>query len=133
MLNDKNCIRYIKKGQQEGLEYVIRTYGGAVKSVFSKIIEKQNKGIIEEKYIDDDFLDNKYTGDNQVLGMNEEDLPMDGGDIAVYDSVSYEYTNGKYRVKKLNDKHACTIGFGAGGSFGDRWRAIRNAVYRLMI
>ena len=111
-------------------------------NVFSKIIEKQNKGIIEEKYIDDDFLDNKYTGDYQVLGMNEEDgitvdvikyevnydkvylavlvtndafdvdkysrysadiLPMDGGDIAVYDSMSYEYTNGKYRVKELNE------------------------------
>ena len=55
MLNDKNCIRYIKKGQQEGLEYVIRTYGGAVKSVVAKILHNFHEDI--QECVDDVYME----------------------------------------------------------------------------
>ncbi len=38
MIDDRNCVKLMKKRNQQALEYAIRQYGGAVKTVISKTL-----------------------------------------------------------------------------------------------
>lgn len=55
VINEKNCKKYITKGQQEGLEYVIKTYGGAVKYVVGEILYNFPEDI--QECVDDVYME----------------------------------------------------------------------------
>ncbi len=55
MIDDKNCLRQLRKHNQEALEYVVRQYGGAVKNVITKALYNFPQEV--QECMDDVFLE----------------------------------------------------------------------------
>lgn len=55
MVNEKNCVRQLKKGNQRALEFVVSQYGGAVKNVIGRILYDFPEDI--QECMDDVFME----------------------------------------------------------------------------
>ncbi len=55
MIDDKNCLKQLRKHNQQALEYVVQQYGGAVKGVISKTLYNFPEEI--QECMDDVFLE----------------------------------------------------------------------------